>query len=61
MELTILILIRSFREANFRLCCEPLFELIPYFFADNNVTYAQLIKLITKAMMSSKVMGEQLA
>ena len=32
MELTVFMLIRSFREANFNLYCQALQELIPYFF-----------------------------
>lgn len=51
MELTILILIRSFREANFRLYREALFELIPYFFADNNVNYARWLPIHLRDMM----------
>ena len=41
MKLTILALIRSFREANFTLYCEALSGLIPYFFANNNFNYAR--------------------
>ena len=40
LELTILTLVRSFREANFCLYREKLAELLPYFFANNNVNYA---------------------
>ena len=32
MELVMLLLIRSFREANFSLYCQSLAELLPYFF-----------------------------
>ena len=51
MELTIFILIRSFREANFRLYREALFELIPYFFADNNVNYARWLPIHLRNMI----------
>eukprot|EP00745_Piridium_sociabile_P027883 TRINITY_DN44892_c0_g1_i4.p1 TRINITY_DN44892_c0_g1~~TRINITY_DN44892_c0_g1_i4.p1 ORF type:complete len:307 (+),score=64.28 TRINITY_DN44892_c0_g1_i4:780-1700(+) len=51
MELSILILIRSFREANFTLYREALFELIPYFFADNNVNYARWLPIHLRDMM----------
>ena len=40
MELTILSLVRAFREANFALYCQPLCNLIPFFFANNNINYA---------------------
>lgn len=51
MELNILILIPSFREGNFRLYCEPLFELVPYFFANNNVNYARWLPIHLRDMM----------
>ena len=41
MELVIFSLVRSFREANFNLYCQALSALIPFFFANNNVNYAQ--------------------
>ena len=37
MELTILSLVRAFKEANFTLYCQALYELIPFFFAKNNI------------------------
>jgi len=40
MEVTILALIQSFQEANFALYCDALSELIPFFFANNNINYA---------------------
>ena len=40
MELVILLLNWSFREANLFLYCQLLTDLIPYFFANNNVKYA---------------------
>lgn len=51
MELTILALIRSFREANFALYCEALSELIPYFFANNNFNYARWLPIHLRDMM----------
>lgn len=41
MELVILLLIQSFREANFSQYCQSLAELIPCFFANSNVHYAR--------------------
>lgn len=38
-------LIRSFREANFDLYCKALSELIPLFFANNNVNYARWLPI----------------
>ena len=52
MELTILLLIRSFREANFALYCDALSELIPYFFANNNINYARWLPIHLRDMMS---------
>jgi hypothetical protein len=43
MQLTIFLLVRSFREADFKLYCEALYKLIPYFFANNNNNYARWI------------------
>ena len=40
MEVTILALIRSFREANLALYCDTLSELIPFLFINNNINYA---------------------
>ena len=40
LELTILTLVPSFRDANFCLYREALAELMPYFFANSNVNYA---------------------
>lgn len=51
MELTIFSLIRSFREANFRLYCQALQELLPYFFANNNVNYARWLPIHLKDML----------
>ena len=50
MEVTILTLIRSFREANFGF--EALSELLPYFFANNNVNYARWFTIHLRDMMS---------
>ena len=52
MELTILTLIRAFREGNFALYRESLSELIPYFFANNNVNYARWLPVHLRDMMS---------
>lgn len=52
MELTIFTLIRSFREGDFNLYCEALSELVPYFFANNNVNYARWIPIHLRDMMS---------
>lgn len=40
MELTILTLVRLFRETNFALYHKALYELIPHLFANNKVNYA---------------------
>lgn len=52
MELTILALIRSFREADFVSYREALSELIPYFFANNNINYARWLPIHLRGMMS---------
>ena len=50
MELEILFLIRSFREANFDLYRQSLVGLIPYFFANNNVNYARWLPIHLRDM-----------
>ena len=52
MELTIFTMIRSFREGNFALYLESLAELIPYFFANNNVNYARWLPVHLRDMLS---------
>ena len=52
MELIIFLLIRSFREGNFELHREALFELIPYFFANNNINYTWWLPVHFRDMMS---------
>eukprot|EP00745_Piridium_sociabile_P026549 TRINITY_DN4240_c0_g1_i3.p1 TRINITY_DN4240_c0_g1~~TRINITY_DN4240_c0_g1_i3.p1 ORF type:complete len:1496 (-),score=398.92 TRINITY_DN4240_c0_g1_i3:837-5324(-) len=52
MELTIFLLIRSLREGDFELYREALSELIPYFFANNNVNYARWLPIHLRDMMS---------
>ena len=52
MQLVIFLLIRSFREGNFDLYREALSELIPYFFANNNVNYARWLPVHLRDMMS---------
>jgi len=61
MELTILALIRSFREANFELYCDALSELIPYFFANNNINYARWLPIHLRDMMSLEQHHPQVA
>ena len=51
MELTILSLIRSFREANFDLYCQALQKLIPFFFANNNRNYARWLPIHLRDML----------
>ncbi len=41
IELSVFMLIRSFREANFDLHHEAVSELIPYVFENTNVNYAR--------------------
>ncbi|CAE1259085.1 unnamed protein product [Acanthosepion pharaonis] len=52
MELTILTLVRAFREGNFNLYRESLSELIPYLFANNNVNYARWLPIHLRDMIS---------
>ncbi|KAJ8351073.1 hypothetical protein AAFF_G00156320 [Aldrovandia affinis] len=61
MELVILLLIRSFREANFFLYCQSLAELIPYFFANNNVNYARWLPIHYRDMVTLEQKHPQLA
>ncbi|KAJ8387355.1 hypothetical protein AAFF_G00157320 [Aldrovandia affinis] len=61
MELVILLLIRSFREANFFLYCQSLAELIPYFFANNNVNYARWLPIYYRDMVTLEQKHPQLA
>lgn len=51
MELTILRLVRSFREGDFELYHIALVELLPYFFANNNVNYARWLTIHLRDMM----------
>ena len=52
MELTILSLVRAFREANFNLYCQAVSALIPFFFANNNVNYARWLPVHLRDMLS---------
>lgn len=52
MELVILTLIRSFREGDFELYRKSLAELLPYFFANNNINYARWLTIHLRDMMS---------
>ena len=61
IELTILTLIRSFREADFVLYREALSELIPYFFANNNINYARWLPIHLRDMMSIEQQHPQVA
>ena len=61
MELVILLLIRSFREANFFLYCQSLAELMPYFFANNNVNYARWLPIHYRDMVTLEQKHPQLA
>ena len=60
MELAILALIRSFREANFELY-RALSELIPYFFANNNINYARWLLIDLRDVMSLEQHHPQVA
>ena len=51
MELTVFMLIRSFREGDFNLYREALSELSPYFFTNNNVNYARRIPIHLRDMI----------
>lgn len=57
----VLFLIRSFGEANFFLYCQPLAELTSYFFANNNVSYAQWIPIHYRDMLPLEQKHPQLA
>ena len=61
LELVILLLIRSFREANFILYCQSLAELIPYFFANNNVNYARWLPIHYRDMVTLEKKPPQVA
>ena len=61
MELVILLLIRSFREANFFLYCQSLAELIPYFFANNNVNYTRWLPIHYRDMVTLEKKHPQVA
>ena len=52
MELTIFTLVRAFREGNFNLYRESLSEVLPFFFANNNVNYARWLPIHLRDMMS---------
>lgn len=61
MELAIFSLIRSFREADFLLYRQSLQELIPYFFANNNVNYARWLPIHLKDMICLEEMQPRIA
>ena len=61
IELKILSLIRLFREANFDLHRQSLVGLNPYFFANNNVNYAQWLPIHLRDMSTLRKKHPQLA
>ena len=61
MELVIMSLIRAFREANFSLYCQALSELMPFFFANNNVNYARWLTIHIRDMSTLHEKHPQLA
>ena len=61
MQLVILLLIRSLREANFSLYCQSLAEIIPYFFVNNNINYARLLPVHFRDMVTLKQKHPKLA
>ena len=61
MELTIVSLVRSFREADFSLYRKSLCELIPFFFANNKVNYARWLPIHLRDLMLHKEAHPQLA
>ncbi len=61
MELVIFTLIRSFRECYFKLYREALSQLLPYFFANNNVNYARWLPVLFRDMMSIEVQHPEVA
>ena len=54
MQLVIFSLVRSFREFNFTLSCQALNDLLPDFFANNNVKYARWLLVLLRDMFSLK-------
>ena len=52
MELTIISLVRAFREANFTLYRHALCAVIPFFFANNNVNHARWLPVHLKDLLS---------
>ena len=61
MKLVIMSLIRAFREANFSLYCQALSELMPFFFANNNVNYARWLTIHIRDMSTLHEKHPQLA
>ena len=60
MELTVFLLIRSVREANFALYCQALSELIPFILA-NNKTHARWLPIHLRDMLTLQSTHPQLA
>ena len=61
MELKILSLVRSFREVDFTLYHQSLCELMPFFFANNNVNYARWLPIHLRDVMLLEEAYPQLA
>ena len=56
-----LTLIRAFREGNFDLYSQAMSELIPYFFANNNVNYARWLPIHLRDIVSLEQKHPRLA
>ena len=54
MQLVNFSLVRSFGEFNFTLSCQALNDLLPDFFANNNVKYAHWLLVLLREMFSLK-------
>lgn len=61
MELSILLFIRSIREANFNLYRQALCQLMPFMFANNNVNYARWLPIHLKDMLTLEEQHPQIA
>ena len=61
VERVMLLLIRSFREANFILYRHSLAELIPYFFANNNVNYEPWLPIHLRDLLTLEEKHPQVA
>ena len=52
MALTILSLVRAFRETNFILYCQTLSALMPFVFSNNNINYARWLPVHLRDMLA---------